>query len=113
MHMNISTDSVEQFLARQPQVDPQRTYKPSRGLTKERLDEFERQSPDSRKDTHSFQIMQYLRDVDPSEPIVTGQNSSMTVSNKEASMKAYIKEWEIQFEELTVKKIGWYENGKL
>lgn len=106
MHMNMSSDSVENLLAQQPRLEPQRTHEPLRGITRERLDEFERQSPDGRKHTQSFQLMRYLRDFNPSEAIAVGRDSSVTASDKEASMKAYIKAWEVQFEELATKKGG-------
>lgn len=48
--------------------------------------------------------MQYIRDVNASEAFVVGQDSSMTASNKEASMKAFVQAWEAQVEDMVARK---------
>lgn len=104
MHMNISTDSLKHFSPELSGSESQKEYKLVTGITKETLNELERQQLPRRTNTHSSEIMRYLQDANASEAFAVGGNESMAASNKEIAMKGILKAWDVRFEELSMKK---------
>lgn len=104
MHMNLSTDSLKRFLPELSGSESQKEYKLVTGITKEALNELERQQSSRRTNRHGSEIMRYLQDANASEAFAVGGDESMAASNKEIAMKENLEDWEIQFEELSMKK---------
>ncbi|MCJ1427478.1 hypothetical protein MMC29_005381 [Sticta canariensis] len=72
MHMNLSTNSSKHFLLEPSSPKSQKEYKVASGITKEKLNELERQQPHRQTNGHGSEMMRYLQDTNASEAFAVG-----------------------------------------
>lgn len=104
MHMNLSTDSLKRFLPELSSPESRKECKVAKAITKETLNELERQQSTRQTNKHGSEMMRYLRDANASEAFAVGGDESMAASNKEIAIKGNLKAWEVRFEELSTKR---------
>ena len=112
MHMNLSTKSSKYFLPESSSPKSQKEYKVASGITKETLNELERQQPHRKSNGHGSEMMRYLQDTNASEAFAVGGDELMMASNKETAMTMNLKAWKVRFEELSMKEDEKRGNGR-
>ena len=112
MYMNLSTNTSKPFLLEPSSPKSRKEYKVASGITKETLNERERQQSHRQTNGHGSEMIRYLQDTNASEAFAVGGDDLMTASNKEIAIIANLKAWEVRFEELSTKEDEKQENGR-
>lgn len=106
MRGNISADSKEKVMGERSGTNAQPNKTLEGCSTKDQPSALERQHPDKQDKHSSFAMKRYLDDaIDPFNALAPKQESSLAPRSGEA-MEAYIRAWELQFQEATRRNGG-------